>query len=435
MRTYYPRMRAVLQVLFEDFADFGDGIKAVSNSQRPLVHTYEVVPQSMKIEANAAREADTFELELDYSDFPFDPRTVRSCLVSLHLADVRHPQQQLAGGSRDTLRFIGFLDEPESALSEKGDTVTLAGRDYTGLYLDKPWVTAIRVDRPFSHVVADIINGVPGAEHPTDMPAAIAVQKLSDRLGKTKYSPSQGDDAWTVLTELSQLLGVIPVFDLDTLRFRDATSFGGGEAVFLYGENIKSLRFRKKLNEARTRQVKVVCWDEAARESREATYPTEPIVLRRKVSTQGKVTTEAAPLITFTVAGGFTPDELSELARDIYEREARQQVEGEIETCEMVDLTEGMDLTRLANGDAVFLKLGRVSPSDLAQMTVREAVRELTRGPNPMNRDAAYALARAFQSARRLSTRFYVQSATHRMSREDGYALSVRFINFVGPGG
>jgi len=430
MATHHPRMRAVLSVLFDDLQ--GGSLDEVA--------TYDVVPKSVEVTANSFRQADTFGLELDYTDLPFDPRTIRSVLVAIYMADVRDPQQVVSVTEREHLRFLGYVDEPETMLGDSGESVSLGGRDYTGLFLDYAWRDGlINVDRPFKRVVEDIAATVPGAGGVLlDIPAGVAAAKVSDRIGRTQYAPREGDDAWTILAELCQLLGVLPVFHLDTLEVRSADTFGTNTAAFLYGENLARLKFGRKLNEVRNRQVRVVCWDEKAREAREATWPTEPIITGRKVSTEGKVSVETAPVVTYDVAGSYGQVELRAIAQTIYEESARQQVEGELETRDMRDALGLTDLTQLRNGDAILVQLGRqdarewmVGPWDMPEA---EVIRRLTRGPNPLNPDAAKALARSRKVAASLAERFYVQQATHRMSRDDGYSLTVRFINYVGGG-
>lgn len=428
MATYHPRMRAVLSVLFDDLRG-GDSAPV----------TYDLVPRSVEVEANTYRAADTFRLELDYADFPFDPRTIRSALVAIYMADVRSPAQQVVPTSREALRFVGYVDEPSTTLGEDGDSVTLTGRDYTALFLDRPWGgELVNVDQPFRLVVRELLAQVPGAGGILlDLPTSVAGVVLADRLGRTRFAPQEGDDAWTVLADLCQLVGMVPVIELDTLHIRSASGFGTRQAAFLHGENVQRLTFGRKQNEVRSRQIRVVSWDEATRTAREATYPRTPLILRKTIGTDGKVTSaEAAPVLTYTVAGAYGELELGAIAEAIYEESARQQVEGELETRSMRDAIGLTDLTQLRNGDAILLQLGQYDPDEWRvgpwDMPEDQVVRLLTRGPNGMREEAARALARSRKAAGALARTFYVKRAVHRMDREQGYSLQVSFINYVG---
>lgn len=422
MPVYHPRMRALLDILPDGFgADEADSAPA-----------YDVIPRSVEIERNGFREADKFTLELDYSDFPFDPRSIRSCRVAIHLQDTGDPQRDIAWNDRSSLRFVGFVDEPKTSWSEGGEVVRFTGRDYTGVLLDSKWDgTMVRVDRPFATVVREVVSQAPGAEEVSiDMPANLATAVIAGRLGKKKWAPPKNATVWGVLVELCQLLGVLPNFELDTLVIRAADDFASGSALLLWGFNVLNLEFSRNLTEIRTKQIRVKSWDPVAGVSREGTWPIEPIIVKKRVSTKGKVTLDAAPLETFNVQGSFSPEQLRDIARGIYEEGARQQIEGMLETREMADLI-GDDLTRLANGDALVVQLSKDDPSTFTGLSSAAAVRRLVEGPARMRPEVARALVVASRNADRLASTFYVQRATHRMDRENGYSLRVAFINYV----
>ncbi|MCI0347512.1 MAG: hypothetical protein L0221_19075, partial [Chloroflexi bacterium] len=370
--AYYPRAGVILDALFEDFGDGSGETKK----------TIEARPRAVELRRNDHRTADTFRVELDFRDFPLDPRTLRSVRVRVLLGDVEDPAAELPADEDRFRAFVGFVDVPETTLQEGGEVVTLEGRDYTAVFLDFVWSgvnndgKAIAVNRPLSQVVDDIVATVPGASGVTVVYANGADGLvLADFIGRTKFSAQDGDDAWTVLVDLCGRAGLIPVFVLDELRILDAAAVQAGhDATFLYGENLVSLRYKRKFNEARTRQVKVVCWDEQKRTSREALYPTSPILTKKKVDAEGKVTTEAAPILPFYVAGAFTDQALADLAERIYNEAAREQVEGELESREMRDLDDQVDLPLLGNGDRIRLTLGTSLLANIAGMSESEAI-------------------------------------------------------------
>lgn len=424
MATYFPRARVLLSVLLEEL-DGGEGEQT---------HTFEVHPSSVEVVNDHYRSADQVKLEVDYRDFPLDPRSFRSILVTVHMGDAGGASQQLPL-TRDTLRFVGFIDEPETELSADGERVRMDGRDYTALLLDYRWPgTAIEINRRLDDVVIDLVHAVPGAEGiEIEFAQSSDGVNLSELMGRTLYAPHDGDDAWTVLVDLCGRAGLLPVFRQDVLYIENARQFQARSTRFVYGKNIARLAFRRRFNEVRSSQISIRCWDESAREVREARYPASPVIKRKRISTQGKVSVDTEPLATFQVSGAYSQSDLEDIAQSIYEERARDQFQGELETKELVDL-DGEDLAALANGDTLSVRLGREDLASISSMSTSEAVTWLSDGPAGMRREVAEALVDSWRRAEAQSSSFYVKRATHHWDREQGYKLSVQFINYVGAG-
>lgn len=423
-QVYYPRCRVAIQALLEDFV--GGGTSEVI--------AFEVVPRRCSVRRNDHRTADEVRLELDYRDFPLDPRTLRSVLVAVGMADVNDPSTELDLSDTSTRVFIGYIDEPESVLDGDGDTVKMSGRDYSGLLLDHTWRDgAIDISRGLGDVLASILEAVPGAEQiAIEFSQGANEVDLSTRIGRTLWTPQPKDDAWTIIVEMCLCAGLIATIELDTLVVRTSAEFGTTRAAFVYGENLERLTFKRNFVEARSMQLRVIAWDEASRTSTEATYPTTPIVLRKRVLASGQVRQDAAPIITFTVAGTWTQGDLLDLAQSLYEEAAREQVEGELETREMVDAGGTVALPLLANGDAITVELGRSDDiTTILGMSEGEAVTFLTSAPRNMDPTVAAALVASWTDAGALASTFYVKEAAHTWSRDDGYKLRVRFLNYL----
>ena len=433
MPSYYPRCRVLIRALFETF-DGGEGA---------VVETFDVIPRDVTIERNTAREADTFSLELDYKDFPFDPRAVRSILVAVHMGQREDgdPLKRL-GLTRETGSFVGYVDEPRTTLTATGEIVSFSGRDYTGIFLDYTWPDGEPIDitRPLELVLSGILQAVPGAEELAfefSAGAATGARSiLSKVVGRTKWTPrGDKDDAWTVITDLVGSIGLIAVVELDRLIIKAPAEFGDQQPAFVYGRNVERLEFIRKLNEVRTEQIRVTCWDEQAGELREATYPQKAVVVRKRIAPKsGKATPVLAPIRTFSVSGSFGEDDLLKVARRIYEDGAREQFEGTLETKDLLDLEGTYALTRLGNGDQLTVKLGNDSRASIVGLPVSEGARILTEGPDRVDPRVALALARSIKRADQLQSKFYVKTARHTWGREKGYGLVTTFINYVGAG-
>lgn len=423
--AWYPRARVVLSVLLEDFAD-GSGSEVV---------TFEAIPREVEWVGNTARQADTFRVELDYRDLPLDPRMVRTILVVIYCGDVGEPDGELDLEGDVHRRLLGYVDEPESNLDEGGEFVVLEGRDYTGLLLDKKWTGgALDVSRSLATVVEDILSQtVPANDLLVEFADGAGSTVIKDITGKKWWTPQEDDDTWTVLSTLVGLVGLVPVIRLDTLHLEPAGSLDDlRQAAFLYGENVAKLTVRRQLSGRRTEQVEVVTWDPLARESRSATWPAEPIVLSKTVSKEGKATSQTAPVARYFVTGAYTAAQLEEQARAIFEASARQQLEGELETLDLVDWEHGTALPEIRNGDRITVRWATQLLSSIQGMTQGEALIHLTSGPRGFDMAVAQALVTSYAQAGSLSAEFYVRSARHRWSRDTGYLLSVDFVNVVG---
>lgn len=423
MATYYPRARVLLQVLLDDLVD-GAGQAAA----------YEVIPRSVDVERNNVREADTATIELDYRDLPIDPRGVRSILVAIFMGDTGGPDRELDLDADAFRAFIGFVDEPETTLEAGGDTVRLTARDYTSLFLDQPWSGAsVDLRGSLSQIVKAIVAATPGTDDlAVSMPTGVDDANLAAVTGRTSWTPKNAkDDTWSVLSDLCGLLGLIPTIDRDQLRIIEPARVADGKAVMVYGENVERLSYSRRLNEVKSYQVLVRAWDEQARTAREALYPREAKVIRRKISKKGKVTETAAPILPFYVSGSYTEAQLEDIARRAWVDVVRSQIEGELSTRELYDLDDGA-LWTLGNGDLLTLTLGRAAPSMLATLSESEAVAALTAPRHGLTSEVARLLVRSARQAEAQVTTFYVLSAKHSWSREDGYQLQITFSSYAG---
>jgi len=424
--AWYPRARVVLSVLLEDF---GDG----STSE---VVSFEAVPRVVEWVGNTARQADTFRVELDYRDLPLDPRMARLILVTVYCGDVGEPDGEIDLEGDRHLRMLGYVDEPESTMDDSGAVVVLEGRDFTALFLDKRWTGgALDVSRPLSEVVADILDQTwPSGELKIEFAEGTGSTVLKDITGKKRWTPKEDVDTWTVLSDLLAEVSLVPVIRLDTLYVAPAGTVNNlRQAAFLYGENLLKLTFRRELSGRKTEQVELVTWDPQTRESRSATWPAEPIVLTKTLNKDGKVSNVTnAPVARFTLTGSYTVEQLELMAWHIWDERARQQLEGELETLDLVDIEHGTALPELTNGDRVVVEWGTQVLSSIEGMTPGEALIHLTSGPRALTQSVALALIATYAKAGSLASEFYVRSARHSWSRDKGYSLTVDFQNVVG---
>lgn len=426
MATRYPRAKVVLTLLVEDFAAGAAG---------PTL-TIEATPRSVEWHRNTYREADTFTIELDWRDLPLDTRLVKSCLVAIFCGDAGDALLDVRLYDPTHQVFLGYVDEPQAAFSDTGERLTLKGRDYTAFFLDSTWTGgALDLRLPLSAIVALVVAGTPGALGMAvafgPFAASAAGVPLSVAVGRSKWSPQPGDDAWTVLSSVCNLAGLVPVVSGSILYIRAAGDVGLLLGSLTWGENLHSLTLTRNLQEWRSKQVEVRCWNPTLRTTLSGVYPPVPLVVGKKLGASGPAT--EAGIQTFFIEGAHTPPQLLSLAQAIYQREARDQLKGELETSEMVDPLTMAPLTLLANGDRVMVRWGVQLLSLIEGLTPPEALAALVvAGLDPV---VASTLVAGATAADGLASTFYVKAARHKWSRDEGYRLVVEFENLVGAGG
>ena len=334
-KTYRPRCMVTLDVLLQDVG----------------VASYKVIPRSASVVRNGLRVADTVSVELDYLDLSFDPRAIRDCKIDVFMGDVANPAEPALPQSDAYRIFTGYLDQPEASLSAAGELVRLKGRDFTSLLLDKEWTDgSIRIDRPLPMIVDEIVSGTPAAEVSVEWDSSNVDVVISKLVGRTRFSPKQNDDRWTVLSEICGLVGLAPTFDLDVLKIVSpdlvaASSTSGTTAAFLYGGNVSELTYTRKLNSTAQHQVQVICWNETTRSTRTSVFPKTPIVLRQRRPTKGgKTVTDDAPIKTFHVRGSYTQADLDSRTERLFKESALSELEGRLETRDLADLHDVVDL-------------------------------------------------------------------------------------------
>lgn len=428
-KIYHPRCVVIVSALLDDQIPASPGIP----------QTWVAIPRSVTWNRNSARKADTASVELDMRDFPLDPRMLKDLLLTIHVEDALDPSLPMVPTPLNK-RFIGLVDEPAADLSESGETVQMECRDYSGVWLDTKLLaqSVISLLPPLSVIVESLRVLVTPLLPPalfTDPTAALFVPGVTK--GKTTMTVGKDESAWDVLSRLLQMYGLLPVFDLDVLTIRTASRVGINTRSMVYGQNVSSLSFRRSLTrEPKSRRITVHAWNPVLGVPVVGFF--QPPSLRTKLEPNPGGAPVPAVKITelaYNVVGQFTPADLALVAKRIYDEQATQQVEGELETREMVDslLPFGQSLLGLANGDTLTVRLGRDLRSSIEGMSPPEAIAFLSDPvkPNALNPLAATALVNAWTTTNVLAVTFYIREASHTWSYEDGYTLRATFINFL----
>lgn len=427
-KVYYPRALVSIQALFDSQID-GAGL---------FVQKWDCTPRSVEVTRNNARTADTCRVELDYRDFPMDPRLIKDLQIAVHMESVPDPFFQIAP-LPSNLRFVGRVDEPEVTLGPDQETVRFEARDMTGIFMDFKWGgNPIPVA---NMTLEDVFLLVQFTAAPLTPPAIFIDQKAANypvdiRLGGREFfTPDKDDTAWDVLCKLCDLFALVPVWNIAVIEVRTAVTFPAIASAFVYGQNVSTLKFHRNLKQKKAIGVKVVGWNPILGQSFEAIYTDPRHKIHERLDERGKPKKTPATLkvAQYSIEGDCNPASLMEIATRLHAEISQGQLVGEIETCDMTDIFGG-DLCGLANGDLLICSLSPSDQTAIAAMDPSAAILYLTNPTRPsrMPADVAAALVAAFSASwNKLGVEFYVLEATHRWHSDNGYKLTVRFSDFL----
>lgn len=456
-----------LRVLWEDFS-----LKSDAALQK--VYELPILARRLTVNINDYNTADTFDAEIDYKNFPFDPRAIRSCGVTIHIEDKGQVFKgnnalNLIQPTPENAVFQGFVDEESISFDEDKRTVRFEGRDFTSLLIDSKYLEGKPVDTgtPLDRLIQELLNQIKATEK----------IKVDNRTGKElptlkQFFPDFGqplagqknvgrdDTYWEIITDLVQKAGLICFIELDKLVISTPRVLydKSNAKKFIYGRNIQKLEFKRKLGRHKGFNVAVRYLDLATKEVLLAKIPEEAsddFVTRtgqaRKriqipvINPDGTLgEPKDAPFITFRVTNVKNKAHLTEIGEKIYEEMSRQQLEGTFNTKEMCT-------TDAKNNEFDILKLRVATPVEITidqgdmkgldalakrfehpggVVDVKARTREIAKflKARCYEDDVAEALAKTYG---KMSPTFYTKAASFSLDAEQGFSLKVDFLNFI----
>jgi prophage tail gpP-like protein len=452
MTISYPQAAVVLRVIWEDFK--------TNKPELQDVYTMEVLPKRVSVSLNNYKEADTFEVELDYRIFPLDPRFVRSCQITIHIENMEKlvdsngkavrikPRAPSSGASHNTV-LMGFVDTSNIDFNDTTKTILMKGRDFTSLYADIPWGgKAVSLSKPVDKVIEDIISqlkttGDIKVDNRTGISPLPILANIAPDLGELAGTrgAKRKESVWDVVQEIAAKAALIAYIELDklVLTIPQVLRDPNKAVNFIFGHNLKSLQFERKLGRSKGFNVRVrsivgktVLVADIPKEAISLDVAGKENTVKKQTSKGGKIQDgeEAAPYYTFAVSGVASKDALIKIGENIYEEMSRQEIEGKFETHDMESFDNYrnvIDLSKLRNGAAVAID---VSPQDMKAMRRLSASSErlkylLQRG---YTRQVASVIANNFG---KFATPFYAKDINMEFSIENGWRLHVDFINRI----
>lgn len=153
MTIYYPEVRINISAVFDGFG----------GKDTPQVIT-NILPFSANVHLNSYKEADTWEVTFDAKRFPFSPELLRSAAVEIYMFQRPSLMATVNWNTVDNLMVTGLVDQCTLTQDDQGGTISMSGRDYTALLIDRQWDPTKsgshgRIpDGPLDGVIQDLVD-------------------------------------------------------------------------------------------------------------------------------------------------------------------------------------------------------------------------------------------------------------------------------------
>lgn len=436
-----------------------------------------ILAKRITVNINDYTQADTFDCEIDYKQFPFDPRSIRAIAITVAMEDVGHlyddttnkpsrivPRSvQDSNGSEANVVFVGFADEESINFDDTKRTVRFEGRDFTSLLIDRKYLAGpVNLEQPVDVVISGLLAQLNETAQikvvnktNTDLPVlAKFFEDKHDTSGKK--NPARDESYWDLIQRIVSQAGLISYIELDNLIISSPRVLYGNANIkrFIYGRNIKNLEFKRKIGRRKNFNVVVRSMNLATKEVLTAKIPLEatpqwsadtgipleevkiPEITPGDVP-KDKQQTKTAPYMSFRLANINDKDHLIQVGQNIYEELGRQQIEGQFETADMMTwesdgkndpkTRKEFDVLKLRNGTPISVWIDPNDLKDVVQFANQES-RELYLRARSIDPKAARFLAENIGKA---DASFYTKSVQFSLDETQGFKAKVDFINFI----
>jgi hypothetical protein len=479
MSQYWPQAVVIFRAVFENknltieqqkqiqaYLQSGGQIvlgQPIPNITADPAYDMNIQCQKVRVNINDYTVADTFSLEVDYKNFPLDPRTLKSLGVSIYIQDVgelfRPPPNNALHKihpSEDNVVLEGFVDTDTIDFDDTNRVIKMEGRDLTGLFLDTPWNLApvplsTPLDQLFSQIVKSLINTqkieVINNSGVNPLPTLGALGPEFSSLANLK-NVKKDESYWETMQDLASRAGLIIHMNIDKLIITKPRNLYTADPTkivhMIYGQNLKSLEFKRKLGRLKGFNVIVRSFDDKTVNVAKIPEESTPdwaaatgVTLKRVQIPQFNASgapqaPQDAPFFSFKVPNIADKSHLILVGEKIFEEISRQQIDGQFKTKEMLAPTQDQigttfDLTKLDIGTPVKIEIDQDDLRELNRLTaIEDKVHYLIiRGYPP-------TMARVFaETMSKFHTTFYTKSFEMSIDNEQGWDLKVDFVNFI----
>lgn len=451
MSYYYPQAAVILKIIFEDFEGNTD------TADLKTIHTIQVIARSVTVSVNDYTKADTFNCEIDYKNFPFDPRCIRACGVTICIEDMKSvfkngSELNTIVPSEDNTVLHGFADEDSINFDDDHRVVRLEGRDFTGLLLDlKAPSEPQPTDQPLDILILNIFKANESlaalkVDNRTGSPLPTLAQFAPNFTPQTaKKNPKPNENYWDLIQEYVSRAALIGYIEIDTFVISKPQVLYGNEQTkqFIYGVNLNSLEFKRKLGRKKGFNIKTISLDLKTKETVQALIPKESteewsdsigieqeeIMIPQIGSDGSPADPKVAPYMTFRFPD-MTKTQLIQTGQKIFEEVGRQQIEGSLTTKELEVIEQGdacFNATDFRVGTPIEILIDQDDLDEISHLKdVNDRVTFLKA------RCYAPAVAQALaETLGRFHSKFYTKAAHFTVDQESGFKMKLDFVNFI----
>ncbi len=413
------------------------------------------------VNINDYTSADTFSAEIDYKQFPFDPRSIRAVAVTIAMEDTGRLYEEVTNSPiriKPTLEntvFTGFADEETIAFDDTKRTVRLEGRDNTAILVDRKYLGGpVSMELSIEQVIQRLLFELPEAEKirvDNRVGTLPVLGKFFDSKDdfSGKKNPKRDESYWDLIQRIVAQAGVIAYIELDALVITTPRILYGNDPIkrFIYGRNIKNLNFKRKIGRRKNFNIAVRAMVFSTKEvltaflpkdgtqawSKESGIPLEEVKVPQSIiddKPKDQQELKAAPYMSFRLTNINDHAHLVSVGESIYEEFSRQQIEGDFETADMMtmqsDKTE-FDILKMRNGTPVSVWVDSTDVKEISQWATAES-RELYLRARKIDVKAARFLS---ETIGKMTASFYTKSVQFSLDENSGFKAKVEFVNFI----
>ena len=478
MARFYPECRVNLSVVFDGFG----------GKDKPQV-IEDIIPLTASVHLNSYKEADTWEITFDAQRFPFSPELVKSAAVEIYMyqredltsdpfyADIPQPTFSITGlvdfavraeaadrDRREKLMVTGLVDTLNMTQDEQGGVVSMSGRDYTALLIDREWDPSEsgkrgRIpDGPLDEVVQKLVDEAVNADEigrtlevafidyeitpsTNNVAKTVTQKKVTIKSPPTSKSRSKrkgrgiavksDSTYWDVIYKLCMSYGFICfVQGFNVYIAKPHVLYSDQEALWgywrvAYGRNLESLSVERKLSKEAVPQIRVRSFDPKSKIAIEGRFPKD----KENITTTG-VGTKKEEYRVYTVPDITDANTLKEIARSTYFALARGEGQITFSTPALKDL-DNKDLLRMRAGDAVYIEWDAFDAKIMtnAKLGTEQKVSALL--ALGYKRDVAQLVATQYDKLDYFRQNFYVRTVRYDWNQDSGVRVEVEAINFI----
>ncbi len=466
MAVYYPKCKINISCVFDGFG----------GPDNPVTIT-DIIPYSSNIHLNSYKEADTWEVTFDAKRFPFSPELMKSAAVEIYL--YLDPNQTDGVFWADTANLVGTGLVDQATLTEDmdGGKVSLSGRDYTALMIDRQWDPTKsgkggRIpDGNLQEVVQQLVDEAtladltgrtlevilfdvdiePGVKNvnSTVLKNKVTIPKTTKSKSRKKRGVSAKADStyWDVIYKLCLSYGFIVFvkgFEVIICKPHVLQDIAQSNFKVAYGRNLEKLEVERKLSKEATPQIRVRSYDPKTKNVIEGRYPeatdSEAFNKGKGVGKKSKtlfgqtgVGVKKEEYKVFCVPDVKDKKTLNDIAKTTFYTLARGEGVIRFATPHLRDL-ENTDLTKIRAGDSVKITWDAFNAAKMEDSQLSKEQKITILLSLGYSYEVAALVAEQYAKLDYFRQAFYVKEVNLTWDKDAGCKIDVEAMNFINAG-